>query len=127
MTSTPTTSNASKNPISLRLYKVLSTNFEDGATREALDTLSELYGSSSSSTNGITDSNPGEHAMKARRSLRRDMENKLAESSHSFVVALGEVDQVCEFGISWSGMALMSKGVETVVIAGPHRSDAHSM
>lgn len=97
MASTPTSSNASKNPISLRLYKVLSTNFEDGATREAFDTLSELYGSSSSSINGITDSNPGEHAMKARRSLRRDMENKLAESSHSFVVALGEVDQVCEF------------------------------
>ncbi|KAI0636596.1 oligomeric complex COG6 [Trametes polyzona] len=32
-----------QNPISLRLYKVLSANFEDEATREALDTLAELY------------------------------------------------------------------------------------
>ncbi|KAI9065410.1 oligomeric complex COG6 [Trametes sanguinea] len=32
-----------QNPISLRLYKVLGANFDDDATREALDTLAELY------------------------------------------------------------------------------------
>ncbi|KAI0723862.1 oligomeric complex COG6 [Cerioporus squamosus] len=36
------------NPISLRLYKVLSANFDDNATREALDTLAELYTPSTS-------------------------------------------------------------------------------
>ncbi|KAJ3871919.1 hypothetical protein F5051DRAFT_433458, partial [Lentinula edodes] len=38
-----------RNPVSLRLYKVLGTNFDDEATREALQTLSELYVNSSSS------------------------------------------------------------------------------
>lgn len=33
-----------QNPHSLRLYKVLATNFDDPSTREALDTLSSLYG-----------------------------------------------------------------------------------
>ncbi|KAI8989800.1 oligomeric complex COG6 [Trametes punicea] len=32
-----------QNPISLRLYKILSANFDDDATREALDTLAALY------------------------------------------------------------------------------------
>jgi conserved oligomeric Golgi complex subunit 6 len=38
-----------RNPVSSRVYKVLGTNFNDGATREALRTLSELYVSTSSS------------------------------------------------------------------------------
>ncbi|KAJ2923760.1 hypothetical protein H1R20_g13342, partial [Candolleomyces eurysporus] len=86
---TPTGTSQTKNPISLRLYKVLSTNFDDLATREALGTLSDLYGASGSNS---AETYPGEYAAKARRNLRRDMENKLAESSHHFVKALGEVD-----------------------------------
>ncbi|KAH8107098.1 oligomeric complex COG6 [Cristinia sonorae] len=31
------------NPLSLRLYKVLATNFDDDSTKEALNTLAELY------------------------------------------------------------------------------------
>ncbi len=52
------TSPPGQNPISLRLYKVLSANFDDDATREALDTLAELYvpstpaGGSGQSVNG---------------------------------------------------------------------------
>lgn len=33
----------SQNPLSIRLYKVLAANFDDDATKEALDTLAELY------------------------------------------------------------------------------------
>ncbi|KIY47000.1 oligomeric complex COG6 [Fistulina hepatica ATCC 64428] len=33
----------SRNPLSLRLYKVLGTNYDDALTKEALNTLSELY------------------------------------------------------------------------------------
>ncbi|KAF5323969.1 hypothetical protein D9611_008423 [Ephemerocybe angulata] len=91
-TTSPSTQTQAKNPISLRLYKVLSTNFDDYATREALGTLSELYGTPDSNDRE-DESLIGEHAAKARRSLRRDMENKLAESSATFVEALGEVDQ----------------------------------
>ncbi|KAJ3926512.1 MAG: hypothetical protein NXY57DRAFT_978995 [Lentinula lateritia] len=38
-----------RNPVSLLLYKVLGTHLDDKATREALQTLSELYVNSSSS------------------------------------------------------------------------------
>jgi hypothetical protein len=41
-------SSHTRNPVALRLYKVLSTNFEDAATREALQTLSDLYAPSTS-------------------------------------------------------------------------------
>ena len=41
---------AAQNPISIRLYKVLSANFDDDATREALDTLAELYAPSTSAS-----------------------------------------------------------------------------
>ncbi|THH31107.1 hypothetical protein EUX98_g3063 [Antrodiella citrinella] len=33
----------SHNPLSIRLYKVLATNFDDASTKEALNTLAELY------------------------------------------------------------------------------------
>ena len=79
----------------MRLYKVLSTNFDDLATREALGTLSDLYASPNvTNHDDSNETHPGEYAAKARRNLRRDMESKLAESSHHFVQALGEVDLV---------------------------------
>ena len=39
----------SRNPVALRLYKVLGASFDDDATREALATLSELYSRPSAS------------------------------------------------------------------------------
>ena len=38
---------SSRNPVALRLYKILGTNFDDEGTRQALKTVSELYGPSS--------------------------------------------------------------------------------
>lgn len=46
-TSSPTP--LSRNPVSLRIYKVLGANFDDDATKEALTTLSDLYSSPSTS------------------------------------------------------------------------------
>jgi len=124
-----TRSTPQPNPILLRLYKVLATNFNDDATKEALKTLSELYApvlstgslkgkeiqrdtdemddedaeddalwgkASVTATNDIVplESVPGESAAKARKNLRRDMENKLAAGSRQFLKAFGEVDQV---------------------------------
>lgn len=122
-----------RNPVSLRLYKVLGTNFNDEATKEALRTLSDLYSSqtaasslkgkevqreaddlydddddaeddgplskaavnsNTSGTSTFVELVPGESAAKARKNLRRDMENKLAEGSRQFLKAFGEVDQV---------------------------------
>ncbi|KAF8633476.1 hypothetical protein AX15_001436 [Amanita polypyramis BW_CC] len=106
-----------KNPITLRLYKILGTSFDDVATREALQTLSEFYTQSSTSKETLLDTNAeglddnestamrkpgpfgpivGELAARARKSLRRDMENKLAESSQQFMKALGDVNEKVE-------------------------------
>ena len=112
-----------RNPVSLRLYKVLSTNFDDNDTRQALGTLSELYATPKSkdtlavvedlddddevfcdsvdaSTTALAESVPGESAVKARKYLRRDMENKLTEGSKKFLQALGEVDSVSRSSLS---------------------------
>ena len=106
-----------RNPVSLRLYKVLSTNFDDEDTRQALGTLSDLYATpkgkdtltvveelddeavndsvdASCVPTMLAESIPGESATKARKYLRRDMENRLTEGSRKFLEALGEVDSV---------------------------------
>jgi hypothetical protein len=132
--------------VSLRLYKVLSTNFDDEEMREALSTLSDLYATPSPSSPPTTSTKaksselqqtvtvsvgddrdeeqalhdvdmaptavtpapavlvevvPGESAARARKNLRRDMENQLAEGSNKFLEALGEVDAVCCFSFSF--------------------------
>ena len=48
----PSTS-LSQNPLTIRLYKVLAANFDDDSTKEALDTLSELYAPAPSTTNFV--------------------------------------------------------------------------
>ncbi|TRM61353.1 oligomeric Golgi complex subunit 6 [Schizophyllum amplum] len=103
----------SKNPVSLRLYKVLGTRFDDEPTREALQTLSELYTTASKGKEIARDDDPdddapkpaqakdallkelvpGESAARARKHLRKDMESKLAEGSRAFLQAFAEVDQ----------------------------------
>lgn len=111
-------STSTRNPISLRLYKVLGTNYDDPATREALETLSELYRAPDSSKGKAVDRElkqdddelaamdveakvAGRHvlastgtAVRARKSLRRDAELKLAQGSRQFVRAFQEVDKV---------------------------------
>jgi conserved oligomeric Golgi complex subunit 6 len=110
-----------RNPVSLRLYKVLGSNFEDDATTEALRTLSDLYvtqgssrakqyaqigtfpdsdedpGANSRHEVVLSETVPGESAARARKNLKRDMETKLAEGSHQFLKAFGEVDEVGSF------------------------------
>lgn len=104
------------NPVSLRLYNVLGTTFDDDATTDALQTLSELYATpavnSKDISNDVLDDEddgsvhqsallqetvPSESAARARKNLRRDMENKLTEGSRQFLKAFAEVDQVCVF------------------------------
>ena len=102
-----------RNPVSLRLYKVLGATFDDDATREALSTLSDLYSTpppplatkeDDDEATGETHSKdvpsflrgalPGDTAAKARKHLRRDIESKLEEGSLRFLAAFGAVDQV---------------------------------
>jgi conserved oligomeric Golgi complex subunit 6 len=110
-----------RNPVSLRLYKVLGATFEDEATKEALSTLSNLYSLSESpavvsaakedvvAPDGVDEVDidsakdvpsflrgapPGDTAAKARKHLRRDIESKMEEGSLRFLAAFGVVDQV---------------------------------
>jgi len=111
--------NTAWNPISLRLYKVLGANYEDSGTKEALETLSSFYAESSTTVapktvNGhdnddMDSDSEGDvivqerripsvlnvTAARARKSLRRDTEARLAEGSHKFLKAFAEVDEVC--------------------------------
>ncbi|KAI5122053.1 hypothetical protein M0805_006037 [Coniferiporia weirii] len=109
---------APRNPVSLRLYKVLGTSYNDPAIRDALETLSELY-SAPESTKGkaverdarledddltilnstavkasgkLVSSGSGT-AARARKSLRRDAELKLAQGSRQFLRAFQDVDK----------------------------------
>ena len=89
------------------MYKVLSTNFDDEDTRQALGTLSDLYATpkgkdlltvveelddealndsvdASCVPTMLAESIPGESATKARKYLWRDMENRLTEGSRKF-------------------------------------------
>lgn len=111
----------SRNPVALRLYKVLNTNFDNEETRQALQTLSDIYASPKGKSEvldvaAVTDdiedvigsenthvstmrtmlveNVPGELAARARKNLRKDIENTLVDTSKNFLVALGEVDLV---------------------------------
>jgi conserved oligomeric Golgi complex subunit 6 len=114
-------SGSTRNPISLRVYKALSSSFQDSSSRDALETLSALYAPSSLPVPQIVlqaqdddsdyegdnsettparewlDLKPGDPtiAENARRNLRRDVELQLAESSSKFLHAFGGVDTVC--------------------------------
>lgn len=110
-----------QNPLSIRLYKVLASNFDDDSTKEALNTLAELYAPAVVSppthvkgkgvqrresddeedeyfpkrASAVSGENvPGDLAARARKNLKRDVESKLAESSRKFLVAFAEVDKV---------------------------------
>lgn len=111
---------SARNPISLRLYKVLGTNYDDPAIREALETVSELYKApeltkpkaverdakttveeDEASVFDLESKLTGRHAMmstgtaaRARKNLRRDAELKLAQGSQQFVLAFQQVDKV---------------------------------
>lgn len=135
---TPISASQTRNPITIRLRKILGTNFTDEATTEALRTLSELYGtqsaapaSHSKAQANSTDSDDdwsdedvdvesavqvqkeclNETATRARKNLRRDLENKLAQGSQQFLQAFSEVDQVCVGQMHRRGLS--NKPVET--------------
>lgn len=100
-----------RNPLSQRLYKVLHTNYDDEATKSALRTISAVYASQTASKgkqvikeDGSVDVDSslnelavepvlGESAARARKHLRRDMEQKLAEGSQKFLQIFGQVNE----------------------------------
>ena len=142
-----------RNPVSLRLYKVLGATFEDDATKEALSTLSDLYSPSESPAvvsiakddvvvpDGVDELDkdsakdapsflrgapPGDTAAKARKHLRRDIESKMEEGSLRFLAAFGMVDQVRIALSFWLTRGSFS-ALEIGCPADPHIGDAHAV
>jgi conserved oligomeric Golgi complex subunit 6 len=129
-TSAKTATIEARNPLSLRLYKVLGARYDDPSTREAIEILSSLYAPAPPTPTGTTrprrntirsradgnfsddsdderptalplssgivdkDTASEEVAARARKNLRKDMEDKLAQSSRMFLAAFSEVNQV---------------------------------
>ena len=111
-TPTPVPAPSRNNPISLRIYKAISTNFDDAASREALEVASGFYakrdkGKSKASPDlsvSLADDDEdlvprrrtlkGQSAAAARRNLKRDVEARMAGGSQRFLDAFGEVDKV---------------------------------
>jgi hypothetical protein len=101
-------STPSRNPISLRLYKVLASDFDDPSALEALKTVSDYYAAPGelSGPDGVSqqlrqqalaatggDPSVGS-ASRARKALREDADERLAQGSRSFLDAFGDVDSV---------------------------------
>lgn len=104
-----TRTGSTRNPVALRLYKVLSSTHDDPATAEALRTLSVLYGAPEGTkgktpmkTDATTEdidfdgiSGQAGLAARARKSLRRDAEVRLSKGTQQFLRAFQRVDKVC--------------------------------
>lgn len=106
-TSTPAPAVSRNNPISLRIYKAIGTNFDDRASREALEIASSFYSSKGKGRASSQDEDEdednvvpvrrtlkGQSAAAARKNLKRDVEARLAGGSQQFLEAFGEVDKV---------------------------------
>ncbi|EIW66514.1 hypothetical protein TREMEDRAFT_34802 [Tremella mesenterica DSM 1558] len=97
---------ARNNPISLRIYKAITTSFDDSSSREALEIASSFYTPRVDKGKGKAeeyeldeDELPrrrtlkGQSAATARKYLKRDVEGKLAGGAQKFLEAFGEVDK----------------------------------
>lgn len=111
---------SSKNPIALRLYKVLGTNYDDPAIRESLLALSKFYQTApglaseaisepDSTGTGFDDAlerqKPvieanSESVALVRKNLKHDLQTRLEAGSHKFLKAFEVVDQVIKSTMS---------------------------
>jgi hypothetical protein len=84
------TRQSTKNPIALRLYKVLGTNYEDGALRESLNSLSQFY----DTPNELDAPKQPPNVAFVRKNLERDLQIRLETGAQQFLKAFEIVDQV---------------------------------
>lgn len=103
-TPAPAPAASRNNPISLRIYKAIGTNFDDRSSREALELASSFYsakgkeravgGEEEEEIVPVRRTLKGQSAASARRNLKRDVEARLAGGAERFLEAFGEVDKV---------------------------------
>lgn len=104
--STPAT--GARNPLNLKVNRILSANYEESGTRRALDTLGDFERDELSGTNiAAVFGGEGDGARKKpnyqqgrmgmalqQGGLRKEVESRMAEGSRSFLAAFSEVNDV---------------------------------
>ncbi|KAK4704999.1 conserved oligomeric Golgi complex subunit 6, partial [Phenoliferia sp. Uapishka_3] len=93
---TPSATTAtSRNPLHLKVQRLLSANLEDAGTRAALDTLGEFDSSLVDEAHSQRRAQTGNAAIGAalrRGGLRKEVEGRMAEGSREFLEAFSEVN-----------------------------------
>lgn len=99
-----------RNPISLRLYKVLNASYDDKALQEALEILDDVYEVRGAALHGESEAMRGmkdvdsddqpkatdlrSAAAKARNSLKRDIEIRGSQGSQRFLRIFKHINSV---------------------------------
>jgi len=92
----PTSSSGSiRNPLHLKVNKLLSSHLEDAGTRAALDTLGELE--LVQATEGVGADKPIGEGLR-RGGLRKEVDARMAKASRHFLDAFGELKDVSKLG-----------------------------
>ncbi|GAA5973964.1 hypothetical protein JCM11641_001246 [Rhodosporidiobolus odoratus] len=89
------TTSTSRNPLHLKVQRLLSANLEDTGTRAALDTLGELERGDeedAAAPSQTTGPSRGIGTALKRGGLRKEVEGKMAEGSREFLEAFSEVN-----------------------------------
>jgi hypothetical protein len=91
---------SSRNPLHLKVNRLLSANLEDAGTRAALDTLGEFADDKVAGQEG-----GGIGRALRRGGLRKEVEGRMAEGSREFLLAFSEVNEVSHTSLSraWGG------------------------
>lgn len=108
-----TSMNASRNPLSLRLYKSLSSNFQDAASREALEVLSSLYGDSSENFSGSRTTPHDEDTSSSHEEDAPELHNR----KNGFAGCAIEPDPLGNIAIAERARKNSLRDVEQVLIA----------
>ncbi|GAA6064385.1 hypothetical protein JCM10212_002918 [Sporobolomyces blumeae] len=86
-------STTTRNPLNLKVHRLLSSNLEDASTRAALDTLGELEQAESSPAAEQGDRTRGiAAALKRGGGLKKEVDGRMAQGSKEFLEAFSQVN-----------------------------------
>lgn len=92
-----------RNPLTLKVNRLISANLEDAGTRAALDTLGEFESALSVEDGANRRANKANQAIGValrRGGLRKEVEGRMAEGSREFLAAFSEVNDVSLVSLS---------------------------
>ena len=88
------TTSSTRNPLHLKVNRLLSSHLEDAGTRAALDTLGELeLQEGRDAAGGVGGERPIAEGLR-RGGLRKEVDKRMAKGSRDFLDAFGELKEV---------------------------------